>query len=180
MPLPIALDAETTLRLLAVPDAESLAEAYVRNAEHLAPWDPARDDDFATALYQRGAIEKVLVAHEAGSAVPFAIDRGGEVVGRVDLTSIVRGPLQSAVLGYWLDASLTGHGLVSKAVDAVIAIARDELELHRLEAGTLLHNAPSQRVLAKAGFEAIGVAHRFLLIGGRWQDHILFQKILTD
>jgi ribosomal-protein-alanine N-acetyltransferase len=52
--------------------------------------------------------------------------------------------------------------------------------LHRVEAGTLLHNAASQRVLERCGFEYYGLAPKFLFIDGAWQDHKLYQRILHD
>ena len=62
----------------------------------------------------------------------------------------------------------------------VAGIAFAELGLHRLEAGTLLHNTPSQRVLARNGFRPFAVAEAYLKIAGRWQDHILFQLLNKD
>ena len=55
-----------------------------------------------------------------------------------------------------------------------------ELGLHRVEAGTLLHNVASQQVLRHNGFLPFGVARDYLHIGGRWQDHVLFQLLATD
>ena len=55
-----------------------------------------------------------------------------------------------------------------------------EVGLHRLEAGTLLHNVASQRVLTKCGFERIGAARSYLHIDAAWQDHVLFQRLLND
>ena len=51
------------------------------------------------------------------------------------------------------------------------------LGLHRVEAGTLVDNGASQRVLEKNGFERIGVAPSYLRIAGAWRDHILFQRL---
>ncbi|MHA7304628.1 GNAT family N-acetyltransferase [Arthrobacter sp. TMN-49] len=75
------------------------------------------------------------------------------------------------------------HGrvhLASAAVHLIVGKARDELGLHRLEAGTLLHNIGSQRVLLKAGFRQIGMAPRYLQIAGKWQDHNLYQVLLHN
>jgi ribosomal-protein-alanine N-acetyltransferase len=55
-----------------------------------------------------------------------------------------------------------------------------EAGLHRLQAGTLLHNAASQTVLRRNGFTPIGVAPRYLRIAGRWQDHLLFQLLADE
>lgn len=35
----------------------------------------------------------------------------------------------------------------------------------------------AQRVLVKAGFEQYGIAPSYLEIAGRWQDHVLLQRI---
>ena len=56
-------------------------------------------------------------------------------------------------------------------------LAFHELGLHRLQADTLVHNAASQRVLARNGFTRIGLAPRYLRIAGRWQDHVLHQRL---
>ena len=52
-----------------------------------------------------------------------------------------------------------------------------EAGLHRLQAGTLLHDAASQQVLRTSGCTPIGVAPRYLCISCRWQDHVLFQLL---
>jgi ribosomal-protein-alanine N-acetyltransferase len=96
----------------------------------------------------------------------------------VNLSDIVRGVFCNAHLGYWVDARLAGRGIMSAAVEAAAVHARDDLGLHRLQAATLAHNDASQRVLERTGFERIGVAPQYLKIAGRWQDHVLFQRIL--
>jgi [ribosomal protein S5]-alanine N-acetyltransferase len=52
-----------------------------------------------------------------------------------------------------------------------------ELHLHRIEAGTLLQNVASQRVLKRNGFVCFGVAPGYLKIAGVWQDHAIYQAL---
>lgn len=104
--------------------------------------------------------------------------RDGEVLGLLTLSSIVRGAFQNAHLGYWIDHTLQGAGIMTAAVAAATRIAKDNLELHRIEATTLAHNTASQRVLEKNGFERYGTAPAYLRIAGSWQDHRMFQRIL--
>jgi ribosomal-protein-alanine N-acetyltransferase len=59
----------------------------------------------------------------------------------------------------------------------MVSLAFDELGLHRVEAGTLLHNVRSQRVLERNGFVRFGVAPSYLRIAGQWRDHALFQRL---
>jgi ribosomal-protein-alanine N-acetyltransferase len=70
-----------------------------------------------------------------------------------------------------------GKGVATAAVADTVRFAFDHLRLHRVEAGTLVHNAGSQRVLERNGFTRYGLAPRYLRIAGKWQDHVLFQKL---
>lgn len=168
------------LRDLRSADAAPLAAAYRRNREHLAPWEPERAASWYDVETQDVELTRHLRAAEAGAARPLVLVAGEEVVGRVTLSAIVRSAFQSTSLGYWIDVRYTRRGLMTAAVRTACAIARDELGLHRVQAGTLLHNEASQRVLLACGFEPIGVAPEYLQIAGRWQDHRLFQRILHD
>lgn len=167
------------VRPLAVDDAGALAEAYIGNREHLAPWEPTRRPEFYTERTQRADAEAKVAAAAAGQQDPWLIWHDGEVVGRVNLTNIARGPFQSASLGYWVDHRHTGRGVATAAVRFAVARAT-ELGLHRLEAGTLAHNEASQVVLRRCGFVEYGRAPQYLLIAGAWQDHVMFQRILHD
>jgi ribosomal-protein-alanine N-acetyltransferase len=100
------------------------------------------------------------------------------IVGAITLTGIVLGPFCSAHVGYWVDRDYTGRGIGLAALTHVLGYARNDLALHRIQAATLLHNAGSQKILRRAGFEKIGMAPAYLKIAGSWQDHNLYQRIL--
>ncbi|MFJ4174381.1 GNAT family N-acetyltransferase [Microbacterium sp. NPDC089696] len=174
------LDAEHALRLIRRGDGAALARAYAANRAHLAPWEPLRADDFFTAERQEQGVEQSLVDVEAGRGYRFVIESDdGEIRGRINLNNVVRGAFWSTDLGYWIDASRTRRGLAGRAVAAVVDFASSELQLHRIQAATLVHNEASQRVLSSAGFVQIGMAPQYLRIAGEWQDHLLFQRILV-
>jgi ribosomal-protein-alanine N-acetyltransferase len=160
-------------------DAEALAAAYSRNREHLAPWDPVRSSDFYTAEGQEQAVAAQLSLVEGGLLATWVLAHGGDLVGRVSLNNIIRGVLASASVGYWVDHRHTRRGLASALVEHACAEAL-AMGLHRVEAGTLVHNVASQRVLLRTGFAQYGMAPKFLFIAGEWQDHNLYQRILHD
>jgi ribosomal-protein-alanine N-acetyltransferase len=166
------------LRPLELSDAADLAAAYLRNRDHLAPWEPVRGDTFFTTAGQEEVIRGKLDLYAAGSEVPWIITGKDGIVGMITLTGIVRGPFLNANLGYWIDHACTGKGAASGAVSAVVMMAAEALGLHRIQAATLVHNAASQAVLERCGFERIGMAPSYLRIAGEWQDHVLFQRIL--
>jgi ribosomal-protein-alanine N-acetyltransferase len=166
-------------RLVTPGDAPELAALFAANREFLAPWEPFRPEEFYTADGQRSYLEDVLRQTEAGSTLPHVIVDEGRIVGRITLSGIVRGPFLSTSLGYWVAQSANGRGVASAAVARMTKLAFDELGLHRVEAGTLVHNAASQRVLERNGFQRYGLAPRYLRIDGEWRDHVLFQ-LLAD
>jgi ribosomal-protein-alanine N-acetyltransferase len=169
------------LRPLLPGDGEELAAAYTRNREHLAPWEPSRSPEFFTVAYQTALVAQTMRAVADGRSASFVLaDDDGRIVGRANLTDIVHGAFRSASLGYWLDRERTGHGIMRRAVADVCAQAQDSLGLHRVQAATLPHNAASQAVLRANGFTLIGRAARYLRIAGRWQDHLIFQRLLED
>jgi ribosomal-protein-alanine N-acetyltransferase len=92
-------------------DADEITALVLRNLEFLAPWDPARDEDYATEAVQRRLITEALDRHAADSAVPLVITDGHRIVGRINVNDIVRGPFLSAHLGYWVSEDCTGRGV---------------------------------------------------------------------
>lgn len=169
------------LRLIDLSDAAPLAQLQLRNRSYLKPWEPVRDDDYFTAAGQLERISSALARHERGEELPLVVlDSEGQLAGQVTMSGIVRGPFQSSNLGYWIAQDQEGRGLATLAVQEAVTRAFSDLDLHRVQAGTLTHNEASQRVLAKAGFQQFGLAPAYLKIAGEWQDHALFQKLRDD
>jgi ribosomal-protein-alanine N-acetyltransferase len=157
--------AGSRIRPLTPADEEELAALREANADFLAPFSPARPPK---------------PAPDPPETRRFAILDGGAIAGTISLTNVARGAFQSADVGYWVDRARNGRGLATDAVAAVVAVAFGELGLPRLEAGTLVDNLASQRVLEKNGFQRIGLARGYLHIAGDRRDHVLFRRIADD
>ncbi|MFE3517075.1 GNAT family N-acetyltransferase [Streptomyces sp. NPDC059166] len=169
------------LRPATLADAASFAVTLSRSRAHMRKWEPVRPEVFYTTEGQTARLTGLLADRDAGRAMPWVLaDEEDLVVGAMTLASIERGPFRNARLGYWIDVDRAGRGLATAAVGRVCELARDGLGLHRIAAGTVVDNAASQRVLAKAGFELYGTAPRYLHINGAWRDHRMFQRILHD
>jgi len=162
------------IRELTPDDAEELAALYVLNRDFLAPFEPERGEVWFTAEGQRERLARPIAGWR------FAIVDDGAIAGGITISDLVRGAFESAHLGYWVDSARNRRGLASTAVADVASFAFGRARLHRLQAGTLVDNVASQRVLEKNGFERIGLARRYLHIGGDWRDHVLFQRLADD
>ena len=165
-----------TIRPALRSDAGDLAALFAAQREHLAPWDPRREPASSRARDSARGWRRVERDRAAGNAYRFLILEGGELAGEVSITNVVLRSFQSANLGYWVAGERCGRGVATAAVAAICEFAFGELELHRLEAGTLLHNVGSQIVLDRNGFVPFGVAPDYLRIAGAWCDHVLFQR----
>ncbi|MCC6498070.1 MAG: GNAT family N-acetyltransferase [Propionibacteriaceae bacterium] len=169
------------IRPLESGDAARLAELMQRNREFLEPWEPVRPESYFTVEGQVEAVADSRRRAAEGTMAPYVIiDEAGSVVGRINLNNIVRGPFQSASVGYWLDEAAGGRGLATAAVAELVGVAFETLGLHRVEAGTVPENERSQAVLRRNGFKRFGYAPGYLAIAGSYRDHILFQRLADD
>jgi ribosomal-protein-alanine N-acetyltransferase len=162
------------LRQATAADAQALLELRLANRQRLAPYEPDSDDP--DERYTLDGIERWIAA----GAGRLVIVDGGEVAGALGLLNPSGPPLQSAILGYWVDEAHAGRGLATRAVAEALEVAFGELALHRLEAGTRPENIASQRVLERNGFTCVGLLRRHLLIGGEWRDHLLWERLADD
>lgn len=110
----------------------------------------------------------------------LVIDEQENIVGRINLTNVVQGPLKKAELGYRVGKGYQEKGYATKAIKLITEKAYKEHMLHRLEAGTSPQNIASQIVLIKNGFQFAGKYHQYILGGDSWTDCILFEKVLED
>jgi ribosomal-protein-alanine N-acetyltransferase len=168
------------IRPLTVDDADELTALLVRNREFLRATEPMRPPDFYTLTAQIERLGVLEHSRETGDGYAYAILDDGELAGTISLSNVTRGIFESANVGYWVDGARNGRGLASRAVAAVVVAAFGPIGLHRLEAGTLVDNFGSQRVLEKNRFARIGIATRYLRIAGEWRDHVLFQRTVED
>ncbi|MFT4147535.1 MAG: GNAT family protein [Micrococcaceae bacterium] len=165
------------LRLVEPDDAQELASLYRINREHLAPWDPARDEEFYTARWQRALVTVQLRHHAEGRYYPFIIVHENKIIGCVNLGQIQRGSLDSADIGYWISCEYQGQGIATQVLQEVIHYAFKELKLHRIQASVMPDNIASIKVLEKNDFLKIGLAPQYLKVAGKWEDHEIYQRL---
>ena len=64
------------LRLFQLADARALAEAYTRNRDHLAPWEPLRSEDFFGEAWQADDIRQRLARATRAAATASVCSTG--------------------------------------------------------------------------------------------------------
>ncbi|WP_149202359.1 GNAT family N-acetyltransferase [Actinotalea subterranea] len=173
---PVALlEDDVLLRPLRRRDARAWLAARSRNAAWLEPWEATSPDPVAGPAPTFGEFVRALSAQgRQGTALPLAVEYRGELVGQLTVSSIVRGSLCSASIGYWISEHVAGRGITPMAVAMTVDHCFGPVGLHRVEVNIRPENAASLRVVEKLGLRDEGLRERFLHIQGRWCDHRTF------
>jgi ribosomal-protein-alanine N-acetyltransferase len=187
------------LRPLVATDFPAWQEVRRRNAEWLIPWEPARNPGLPDVVESAEAFAMRCSARERerqlGTGFGFGIfvdpadsqsasGQGGrsgrgrrrseEFAGEINLSSVQRGPFQSAYVGYWIDEAHAGHGYMPEALVAVARFAFEHVRLHRIQISIIPRNQRSRRVVEKLKIRDEGIAQRYLEINAAWEDHIRY------
>lgn len=173
---------ELIVRRARVDEAPLALDYVLRNKQHLAPYSPARPDSFYTLEHWASALHAAEQSFRQDRDAKCFIYRRDLscIVGEVNLSNFVRGAFQACYLGYSVDSTVQGTGVMTTAVEAVVQYAFRTLCLHRVMANYIPSNLRSQRLLARLQFVREGFAPNYLLIAGRWQDHILTARTNPD
>lgn len=160
------------LKPFSVGDAEALLHLELENRGFFKNFSMERGEEFYTIKYQIDRINYFQKSSQNDQSYNFGIfKKDGTLIGTINLFQVIRGSLQSAFIGYFLDKRHNGKGYTTEAVKLLVEYAFNELKLHRIEAGVMPHNIGSIRVLEKAGFHKEGIAVKNVKINGQWEDH---------
>lgn len=162
-------------------DYEDWASLRARSRGFLAPWEPTWPPDALSRSSYRSRLARYTDDWRTDQGYNFFIFHSDEtLVGGVGLSNIRRGVAETASLGYWIGEPFARRGFMTAALPLVLDFAFRRLGLHRVEAACLPSNVPSRALLLRTGFGQEGYARRYLLIDGKWQDHLLFAILRED
>jgi ribosomal-protein-alanine N-acetyltransferase len=172
------------LRPLSSADFPSWQEVRRRNTGWLTPWEPARTPGMPDVVESREAFAMRCSARERerqlGTGFGFGLFVAGRFAGEINLSSVQRGPFQSAYVGYWIDEAQAGHSYTSEGLVLVIRFAFEQLHLHRVQISIIPRNHRSRRVVEKLKLRDEGIALRYLEINGVWEDHVRYAVTLEE
>ncbi len=150
---PISLHGRRVLlRTLSEPDYENWHEVRTRCRDWLLKWEPRSAHSSHLAEDLRSFVNRCAIRErerQMGTGYGFGIFHESRFVGEITLSSIQRGPLQSAFIGYWIDEAVAGQGLMPEAVVTLLQYSFETLRLHRIEINIIPRNAPSRRGVDK-------------------------------
>jgi ribosomal-protein-alanine N-acetyltransferase len=178
-PWPVTLTQdEVTLRPLRQSDSRRWREIRRRNVQWLQPWEAtlppagAAEGDIVPTFAMM--VRRLRREARQGRTLPWALCVDGTLAGQVTVGGISWGSLRSAYIGYWIDQSVAGRGIMPRAVAMAIDHCFDAMHLHRVEINIRPENDASLRVVEKLGLRREGDRAAYLHIDGDWRDHVTF------
>jgi [ribosomal protein S5]-alanine N-acetyltransferase len=174
--LPILQGARTILRLAGLDDVSAIIHYYRENQAHLAPFEPLKSSAFYTKSYWYEQVNQALEEFQTDYSLRlflFKKDSESIIIGSVNFRNFVRGVFQACTLGYSLAQDCQGKGYMSEALQIATSYVFSELNMHRIMASYLPHNQRSGKLLKRLGFVVEGYAYDYIMINGKWEDHIL-------
>jgi [ribosomal protein S5]-alanine N-acetyltransferase len=166
------------LKLLHAGDAPAVLAFELANRAYFAASISDRGDEFFDQF--AGRYSALLAEQDAGlSAFYVLAAEDGSVLGRFNLYDLEDG---TAVLGYRIAQHVAGRGVATAAVRELCRLAAARHGLRALQAAASHDNVASRRVLAKAGFVAVGPADPADLGGkpGTWYRRDLLDGPAND
>ena len=157
-----------------------LANFYAVNEAHFRKWSPAvTRGHHSVESWKRRLEEREIEFENRVSAHFIGTDETESyVIGACSFSNIVRGIFQACHMGYSVAKRYEGSGNMKRIVIHAIDYAFNDFKLHRIMANHMPGNERSARLLKSLGFEKEGYAREYLLINGKWEDHVL-NSLLT-
>ena len=164
----------TTRRLLLRPlradDAPGMYAIY-SDPETMRFWSSEAIQSLEEAA---GKVGEDLRLQLDGSAAFWAVvlPKTGRVIGKFSFFYISP-ENRRAEIGYVLNRQFWGKGYGTEILDAMIEMAFNTYQLHRLEADIDPDNAASLALLKKFGFREEGLFRERWLMGDEWRDSVM-------
>ena len=157
-------------------DPKRVAHFLTINRERFRPFAPTRSEHYYTNSHWRAACKRSRLEWREGRAYRFVIiHKNTEVIGKIDLDHIRRGPFSTGDLGYLLDRRHEGQSIMRRAMEEVLSMAFTDFRLNRVQAAIMPQNTRSSGLVKRLGFREIGLAERYLKV--EWRDHLLFEMV---
>ena len=165
------VDSDISLVLVNSKFAKEVATLVNNQRDYLGEWLPWVDgcDEVSYQAFYNFALHR----YADNKALHTHIMYQDTLVGSVSLNTI-NATLKKVEIGYWLSYDYQGRGIMTKAVHAIMKIAKDVYDAQVAIIKAAEHNLPSRRVAERLGFTYDGVIANNELVNGQILNHVIY------
>lgn len=174
--LPLITSDRLLLRVAIPEDIPQILKYFTNNKTYLTPFYPIWADGFFTEEYWEYQVESNFLEFINDHSLKLFIylkNQPTQIIGTINFSNFIRGSANFCYVGYSLASSAQNKGYMTEALGAATQFVFQELNFHRIMANYMPHNRRSGNVLKRLGFVVEGYARDYLMINGKWEDHIL-------
>lgn len=171
------IDHELALKMIDQRDTDTLFNLINESKTYLREWLPWVDHT-KQRIDTEAFIDRCQKGVAENKSLTTVILYQGKIVGMVSINTLDWSN-RIATIGYWLGENFQGKGIMTRAVQALIAYAFDELNLNRVEIQAAKDNLKSRSIPERLNFVQEGCLRQSEKIGDRFVDHVVY-SILRD
>lgn len=166
------------MRLFEERHAGELFSLIERNRGHVRQWLPWVDKTRSSEDV-RAFIGRTLQQFAKNEGFHAGIWVNGALAGGIGCHDIDWGNRNTS-LGYWLDASMQGRGIVTRCCRKAIDFLFQDLKLNRVEIRCGTGNTKSCAIPERLGFVREGVVRQGQFVGGRFIDLVVWGMLASE
>ncbi|HEY7346897.1 MAG TPA: GNAT family protein [Ktedonobacterales bacterium] len=174
--LPLGNDAE--LRLLEMRHAEELFTLVDQNRFYLRQWLGWVDSN-QSILDSRSFIRGALQQFANNNGFQAGVWFGGALAGVIGY-NYIDWQNSRTEFGYWLGAPFQGHGLITRACQALIDYTYDDLRLNRIEILCAAENTRSRAIPERLGFTQEGIFRQAEWLYDHFVDLVVYAMLADE
>ncbi|NIR49033.1 GNAT family N-acetyltransferase [candidate division KSB1 bacterium] len=172
------LDNQTELRQLREQHTDELFALTDKNRAHLRRWLPWLDrieSKANTENFIKSSLEQFRMDNGLETGIWFRNSLVG-VIGYhwIDWENRITS------IGYWLDESHQGQGLITRACQTMVDHAFKELKLNRIEIRCATKNQKSRAIPERLGFREEGIIKEAEWLYDHFVDHVLYGLVAHE
>jgi ribosomal-protein-serine acetyltransferase len=172
------LDDRIVLRAWREQDIEGALRIVLENREHLEAFMIWMTPDYSIAD-ARKFIEAGIKSRTERKSLGLGIFRDEELIGSIGLNDL-DDTARKTEIGYWIARNEEGHGIITRACQALIDYAFDELGLNRVQIRCSTENLKSGAIPERLGFKREAMLRQYELIRGRLHDFYVYGLLAED
>ena len=166
------VDQEISLALVQTSFAVQLEALAEQNFSYLSQWLPWPAKCKTQAQFAE-FIQAALHGYADGKNMICGVLYQGKLVGMSGFNTINQ-ILKRAEIGYWLEESAQGKGIMTRVCRALIGVAFNELGMHKVQISAATGNRRSRALCERLGATLEGVITRAGVVNGVTLDHAVY------
>lgn len=174
----LKIDQDIELQLFQLHHSDELYRLVNTNRDHLRVWLPWVDS--MTSSFQYHSIIPTWLKQFADNlGFNTGIRYRGKLVGAIGFHHIDWHNSQTS-MGYYLSEEAQGHGIMTRAVQALMNYAFFELGLHRIEVRCGEQNVKSRAIPERLGFVQEGVIRDGERLNGKFHNLVVYSMLSSE